>query len=81
MRHLRSQHRKDRKQNGACQGLRAAGKGKIFFNGVGMKILILSSHILSSSGWANNQINRDRLIGENRSLIHVWRIHGDTINS
>lgn len=31
---------------------------------------------LSSSGWANNQITRDRLIGENQILVTCpWGIH------
>ena len=38
------------------------------------KYQYFSSHLLSSSGWTNNQINRTRLTGENQHLIHV---HGE----
>ena len=30
-----------------------------------------ASHLLISSGWANDQINTDGLTGENQNLIHM----------
>lgn len=42
---------------------------------MGLKKLILFPYLLSSSSWANNKINRDRLTRENQIVVCLGNSH------